>query len=77
MSALQLDYRHCARKRPLFIKHSEVEAVASVARSQLVGTNVDAIALEALCSVSGLKINGVAFELAIDMHNPEIGRAHV
>ena len=69
MPALTLDYRHCDRKRPRFIKHSEVEAIALMARQQLVGMAVDALSLALLRDVSRLKINGVAFDLAVDTQN--------
>jgi hypothetical protein len=69
MPALTLDYRHCDRKRPRFIKHSEVEAIALMARQQLVGPAVDALSLALLRDVSRLKINGVAFDLAVDTQN--------
>lgn len=36
MPVLTLDYRHCDRKRPKFIKHVEIEAIAALARQQLV-----------------------------------------
>lgn len=69
MPALTLDYRHCDRKRPRFIKHSEVEAIALMARQQLVGMAVDALSLALLRDVSRLKINGVSFDLAVDTQN--------
>lgn len=69
MPALTLDYRHCDRKRPRFIKHSEVEAIALMAREQLVGMAVDALSLALLRDVSRLKINGVSFDLAVDTQN--------
>jgi len=69
MPALTLDYRHCDRKRPRFIKHSEVEAIALMARQQLVGMAVDALSLALLRDVSRLKINGVAFDLMVDTQN--------
>ena len=46
MPVLTLDYRHCDRKRPKFIKHVEIEAIAALARQQLVGSGVDAIAID-------------------------------
>ncbi len=69
MPVLTLDYRHCDRNRPRFIKHSEVEAIALLARQQLVDAAIDALSLQVLRSVSGLKINGVAFDLAVDTEN--------
>jgi hypothetical protein len=69
MPALTLDYRHCDRKRPRFIKHSEVEAIALMARQQLVASTIDALSLALLRDVMRLKINGVAFDLVVDTQN--------
>lgn len=69
MPVLHLDYRHCNRQRPKFLKNPEVEALADLARQQLVGPTVDAITLAALKSVSEFKINGITFELIIDTDN--------
>ena len=52
MPALTLDYRHCDRKRPRFIKHSEVEAIALMARQQLVASTIDALSLALLRDVT-------------------------
>ena len=48
MPVLTLDYRHCDRKRPKFIKHVEIEGLAAQARQQLVASCVDAIAFDTL-----------------------------
>ena len=69
MAALTLDYRHCSRKRPLYPKHAEVEAIALMARQQLVASGVDALTLDILSGIARLKINGVAVNLAIDTQN--------
>lgn len=69
MAALTLDYRHCSRKRPLYPKHAEVEAIALMARQQLVDSGVDALTLDILSGIARLKINGVAVNLAIDTQN--------
>lgn len=69
MAALTLDYRHCSRKRPLYPKHAEVEAIALMARQQLVASGVDALTLDILSGIVRLKINGVAVNLAIDTQN--------
>ena len=36
MPVLTLGYRHCDRKRPSYIKNSEIEGIAVLARQQLV-----------------------------------------
>ena len=48
MPVLTLDYRHCDRKRPKFIKHVEIEAIAAQARQQLVGNGIDAMVFDTL-----------------------------
>ncbi len=69
MPVLTLDYRHCDRKRPRFIKHAEVEGIAVLTRQQLVGATTDGLSLQMLRAVSGLKINGVDFDLSVDTDN--------
>jgi hypothetical protein len=59
MPVLTLDYRHCDRKRPKFIKHVEIEGLAALARQQMVAGGVDAIAFDTLRQINRLKINGV------------------
>lgn len=65
MAVLTLDYRCCDRKRPLYIKHIEVERIAATARQQLVADNIDAVSFDALRQISGLKINGIDFALEV------------
>jgi hypothetical protein len=65
MPVLTLDYRHCDRKRPRYIKRSEVEGLAALVRQQLVDATTDALSVDLLSAVSGLKINGVAFDLFV------------
>lgn len=65
MPVLTLDYRHCDRKRPKFIKHIEIEAIAAQARQQLVGVGVDAIAFDDLRQIDRLKINSIDFALEV------------
>lgn len=65
MPVLTLGYRCCDRKRPLYLKHSEVEGYAVLARQQLGYAGADAMPLSTLSDISGLKINGIEFALAI------------
>lgn len=65
MPVLTLGYRHCDRVRPKYIKNSEIEGIAALARQQLDAAHMDAISIEALSDITGLKINGVAFDLFI------------
>ena len=81
MPVLTLDYRHCGRMRPSYLKHREVGAIALQARQQLVDAGTDAIPLTVLSAVSGLKINRIAFELFVstqeavhdEVGNPVLG----
>lgn len=66
MPELTLAYRCCDRKLPRYIKHSEVEGIAVLARQQLVDANTDAISLSVLRDISSLKINGIQFALWVD-----------
>lgn len=65
MPVLTLGYRHCDRKRPSYIKNSEIEGIAVLARQQLVDAAADAIPLATLSAISGLKINGIVFDLFV------------
>ena len=69
MPVLTLGYRHCDRKRPNYIKNSEIEGIAVLARQQLVEAAADAIPLATLSAISGLKINGVVFDLFVGTGN--------
>lgn len=66
MPELTLAYRCCDRKLPHYIKHSEVEGIAALARQQLVDANTDAISLSVLRDINSLKINGIQFDLWVD-----------
>lgn len=65
MPVLTLGYRHCDRKRPSYIKNSEIEGIAVLARQQLVDAATVAIPLAVLNGISGLKINGIVFDLFV------------
>jgi len=65
MQALTIDYRHDNNGRPAFIKHVEVEEIATQFRHQLVGSDTKAISLDTLQTIESLKINGVDFALEI------------
>lgn len=75
MPVLTLDYRHCDRKRPKYVKHIEIEGIAALARHQLVGSGVDAIPFDALREINRLKINGIDFSLEVstdcEVHDDE------
>ena len=69
MPVLTLDYRHCRRMRPSYIKHQEVEGIALQARRQLVDASADAIPLAVLRDITGLAINRIHFDLYVDTEN--------
>jgi len=69
MPVVTLDYRHCHRLRPAYIKHSEVEVLAALIRQQLVDAKADAMPLKVFSDISGLKINGVVFDLFVGTGN--------
>lgn len=69
MPVLTLGYRHFDRKRPSYIKNSEIEGIAVLARQQLADEASDAIPLTTLSAISGLKINGVVFDLFVSTGN--------
>ena len=69
MPVLHLEYRHCSRKRPLYLKHAVVEDIAGQVRRHLVGDACDLLSLETLSGIDGLKVNGVDFNLYIDTAN--------
>ena len=59
MSELILDYRHCDRMRPLYVRHYEIEAIAAYARQQLAGSDDVAMTLDTLCQIDRLRVNGM------------------
>ena len=69
MPELTLAYRCCDRKLPRYIKHSEVEGIAVLARQQLVDASTDAVSLSVLRDISSLKINGIRFDLWVDIEH--------
>lgn len=70
MPLLTLGYRCCDRMLPRYLKHSEVEGIATLARQQLVDASTEAISLGVLKRLDGVKINGIAFDLWIDTEHP-------
>jgi hypothetical protein len=70
MPQLTLDYRCCHQNAPLYLKHAEVEDLALRSRRQLVGEDVDALPLDLLSQIDGLRINGLSIDLWIDIDHP-------
>jgi Zn-dependent peptidase ImmA (M78 family) len=81
MSVLTLHYRHSQWLRPAYLKHSEVEGLAAMARQQLVDANMDAIPMAVLGDITRLKINDLTYDLYIstdhvihdENNNPVLG----
>lgn len=69
MPELTLTYRCCERRLPRYLKHSEVEKIAATTRQRLVDDQTDAISLSILRGISGLKTNGIKYDLWIDTEN--------
>jgi len=70
MPQLTLDYRCRHQNVPLYLKHAEVEELAWRARRRLVGEDVEAVTLDLLTEIDGLRINGLAMGLWIDIDHP-------
>ena len=70
MPVLTLQYRHCGRKLPSYLKNPEVENVAGQVRQQLVDASTDAISLASLRDINRLNVNGIDFDLWIDTEHP-------
>ena len=66
MSLLTLNYRHCNRFYPAYVKHTQVADIALQARQQLIGSETDAVTFEVLGAIDSLKVNGIPFELWVD-----------
>nr|SPS06259.1 conserved protein of unknown function [Candidatus Nitrotoga fabula] len=69
MPGLNISYRCCDKKLPLYIRHIEVEAIAGQFRQQLVDATCDRMPQETLASVDHLNVNGIPFELYLDKDN--------
>lgn len=65
MPVLNINYRHCGRMRPSFLKNPEIEELAAQVRQQLIDPSIDAVSVQILSGIDGLKINGVAFDLFV------------
>ena len=78
MSLLTLNYQHCNRYFPDYVKHTQVTNIALQARQQLVSGDTDALTLQVLAAISDMKVNGIPYELWVDIDHPvkdELGNA--
>lgn len=70
MSLLTLNYQHCDRYFPAYVKHTQVANIALQARQQLIGDDTDALTLEILSAIDNMKVNGIPYELWVDTDHP-------
>lgn len=78
MSSLTLNYQHCDRYFPDYVKHTQVANIALQVRQQLIGSDTDAFTLEVLGAIDNMKVNGIPYELWVDTDHPvkdELGNA--
>jgi hypothetical protein len=78
MSLLTLNYQHCDRYFPDYVKHTQVANIALQVRQQLISDDTDAFTLEILGAIDNMKVNGIPYELWVDTDHPvkdELGNA--
>ena len=70
MSRLTLNYQHCDRYFPAYVKHTQVTNIALQTRQQLISDDTDALTLEILGAIDNMKVNGIPYELWVDTDHP-------
>ena len=70
MSRLTLNYPHCDRYFPDYIRHTQVANIALQARQQLISDDTDALTLEILGAIDNMKVNGIPYALWVDNDHP-------
>lgn len=70
MTRLGLEFRHCERHRPFYLKHAQVEVLAGEVRNQLIEPDELALPFKALAGVTQLKVNGIEMTIDIDTDHP-------
>lgn len=70
MSSLTLNYQHCGRYFPDYVKHTQVANIALQVRQQLISDDTDALTLEILGAIDNMKVNGIPYELWVDTDHP-------
>ena len=70
MTRVGLEFRHCERHRPYYLKHAQVEILAGEVRQQLVEPDELALPFKALAGVTQLKVNGIQMAVDIDTDHP-------
>ena len=66
MSLLTLNYKHCDRYFPDYVKHTQVANIALKARQQLISDDADALTLKILGAIDNMNVNGIPYELWVD-----------
>ena len=70
MTRVGLEFRHCERHRPFYLRHAQVEVLAGEVRNQLVEPDELALPFKALAGVTQLKVNGIEMAVDIDTDHP-------
>lgn len=70
MSKLTLNYQHCDRYFPDYVKHTQVANIALQARQQLVSDDTDALTLKILGTIDNMNVNGILYDLWVDTDHP-------
>lgn len=70
MTVLSVNYRYSGRYKPYFLNNAAIEETAAAVRAQLVSPETDAISVSVLREISGLKVNGLNFELWVSLDHP-------
>lgn len=70
MSLLTVNYRYSGRYKPNYLNNAMIEETAAAVRSQLVSGDTDALALPVLRDISHLRVNGIRFDLWVDLDQP-------
>ena len=70
MSKLTLNYQHCDRYFPDYVKHTQVANIALEARKQLVSDDTDALTLKILGTIENMNVNGIPYDLWVDTDHP-------
>jgi len=70
MTRVGLEFRHCERHRPFYLRHAQVEVLAGEVRNQLVEPDALALPFKALAGVNQLKVNGIQMAVDIDTDHP-------
>ena len=70
MSEIKLQYRHNHQCQPHYLNNAEIEHVAQDVRRQLGLSDRRALTIEDLAGIERLNINGVGFDVWVDLDHP-------